>query len=71
MFTREEAAAIVAYLEFKRDHEPDALSRPHIDAALDAFWRKRAADAPTNEQLREQLAAQRDYVEALRRQHDN
>jgi hypothetical protein len=50
VFTRQEAAAIVAYLEYRRSL-PDALDREEIEAALDSFWRDRAATAPTADLL--------------------
>src|ERR671910_2162002 len=42
VFTREEAGAIVAYLEFKRDTDLDIIDRTAIDAALESFWLERA-----------------------------
>jgi hypothetical protein len=68
IFTREEAGAIVAYLELKRDLEAiEALRRP-IDLALGRFWRERAATAPTAQDLRAHLDEERAYLDALRRQ---
>jgi hypothetical protein len=67
VFTREEAAAIVAYLSWRRDADPDAVDRAAIDAALDAFWRHRAAHAPTADDLARHLEAERQYVDALMR----
>ena len=53
VFTREEAAAIVMFLEWKRDHEAQfEHERRAIDAALDDFWRERSRHAPTAEALR-------------------
>ena len=46
VFTREEANAIVAYLEHKRDSDPDVIDSEAIDAALDSFWLERARTAP-------------------------
>lgn len=40
MFSREEAAAIVQYLELRRDR--DEIARPHIDQALRNYWYERA-----------------------------
>ena len=53
MFTREEVGAIVEYLTFRRasDDIPE-----EIDAALDRFWRPRAASAPTADMLAAFLA---------------
>lgn len=44
VFTREESAAVVAYLEAVREREEDR--RGQIAAALDAYWRERARRAP-------------------------
>lgn len=70
VFTREEAAAIVSYLEFKHDREEIEALRAPIVSALDGFWRERAATAPTAERLRAHLAAQMEFLEALRRQQE-
>ncbi len=64
VFTREEAAAIVAYLEYRRDL-PDAVDGDAIDAVLESFWRDRAENAPTSDALTEHLRAEREYLEAL------
>ena len=56
VFTREEANAIVAYLEFKRDSDPDVIDRGAIDAALDSFWLERARTAPRAASLAQYLA---------------
>ncbi|MGI9649553.1 MAG: DUF6714 family protein, partial [Acidimicrobiia bacterium] len=45
VFTREEAAGIVAYLEYRRNL-PDSIDREAIDAALDDFWRGRVESGP-------------------------
>ena len=41
MFNKGEAAAIVAYLRWKRD--ADEMSRARIDEALASYWNERAA----------------------------
>ncbi len=41
VFDKAQAAAIVAYLEFKR--EVDEFERESIDQALANFWRRRVA----------------------------
>jgi len=46
VFAREEAAAILAYLTWKRDRSDFPHERRAIDAALETFWRDRAANAP-------------------------
>jgi hypothetical protein len=65
VFTREEAVAIVAYLEWKREQD-DEFHRDEIDAALDGFWRRRAQEAPTQESLRQHIQAETEYMKDLR-----
>lgn len=66
IFTREEAAAIVAYLEYKRGADLHGLNHEEIDAALDGFWHDRAKTAPTHEALRQHLQAEAEYIKNLR-----
>ena len=61
VFTREEAAAIVAYLEYRRSL-PDAVDREDIEAALESFWRDRASDAPTHQALAKHLDDEEDFT---------
>ncbi len=63
VFTREEAGAIVAYLEYKRDTDPHGINRLEIDAALDSFWRERARQAPTGETIRLHVQAEARYLD--------
>lgn len=65
IFTREEAGAIVAYLEWKRDADPHGINREEIDAALNSFWRLRAKEAPTHETLRQHLQSEAAYLTDL------
>jgi hypothetical protein len=65
IFTREEASAIVAYLEFKRDLDPNVIDRKAIDAALQAFWLKRARTAPQARSLEQHIAKQQEYLAAI------
>ena len=65
IFTREEAGAIVAYLEFKRDSETDVIDKPAIDAALESFWLERARTAPPAESLKQHIAEQEEYLAAI------
>jgi hypothetical protein len=63
IFTREEAQAIVAYLEYKREqHETD---RSRISAALDDFWRERARIAPQSAELRNYIKEKEEYLAAI------
>jgi hypothetical protein len=66
IFTREEAEAIVAYLEFERDSDPDVIDKEAIDAALESFWLERARTAPTAQSLRQHIADQEAYLSAIR-----
>jgi hypothetical protein len=58
VFTREEAGAIVAYLRFKRDPDPDVIDGAALDAALRSFWLERARTAPSSANLERHLAEQ-------------
>jgi hypothetical protein len=71
VFTREEANAIVAYLEFKRDLDPDVIDRTAIDAALQSFWLERARAAPKAASLEQYLAEQEEYLAAIRPDIEN
>ncbi len=51
VFCREEAAAIVAYLEFRRASDELGVDAPRIEAALTRFWHDRARLAPTRGDL--------------------
>ena len=66
VFTREEAGAITAYLEFKRDSDPDVIDKQAIDAALQSFWLERARTAPQAESLKQHIAEQEEYLAAIR-----
>jgi hypothetical protein len=69
VFSREEAAAIVMYLEHKRALDPNGFENEAIDAALDAFWRERARSAPTAADLAAHVEGEAAYFAALREQH--
>ena len=58
IFTREEANTIVAYLEYKRDSDPDVIDSGAIDSALDSFWLERARTAPPAATLEQHIAEQ-------------
>jgi hypothetical protein len=66
VFTREEAAAIVGYLTYKRDQDADGLYRKAIDAALTGFWLERAREAPPAEALERHIREQEEYLAAIR-----
>jgi hypothetical protein len=63
IFTREEAAAIVAYLEFKQSRE--STDRDRIESALHQFWRERARTAPQASDLRNYIKSKDEYLAAL------
>jgi hypothetical protein len=65
VFTREEANAIVAYLEFKRDLDPHLIDRSAIDAALKSFWLERARTAPQARSLEQHIAGQEEYLATI------
>ena len=62
VFTREEAGAIAAYLEYKRDADSHGLNAEEINAALDSFWRDRAAKGPTRHEVRQHLKQEAEYL---------
>ena len=66
VFTREEAGAIAAYLEYKRDADIHRLNADEINAALDSFWRDRAANAPTHQIVQQHLKDEVDYLKDIR-----
>ena len=65
VFTREEAGAIVAYLEYKRDTDLHGLNTEEINAALDDFWRGRAANGPTHRVVRQHLKEEAEYLKDI------
>jgi len=66
VFTREEAAAIVAYLEYRGETDDSGSSRAAIAVALDRFWRERARSAPPAAALDAHVADDESYFRALR-----
>jgi hypothetical protein len=63
IFTREEARAIVAYLEFKQSRE--STDRDRIGSALHQFWRERARTAPVASDLTDHIKSKDEYLAAL------
>lgn len=66
IFTREEAQAIVAYLNYRRDSDVHGIDRATIDGALNLFWRERAANAPLAESLKQHVEQEARYIADLR-----
>jgi len=62
VFTREEAGAIVAHLEYKRDADPHGFNAEEINAALDSFWRDRAVSGPTHQAVQQHLKEEAEYL---------
>ena len=65
VFTREEAAAIVSYLEYKRDMDHHGFHTEEINASLDSFWRDRAANGPTHQSIRQYLTEEAEYLKDI------
>lgn len=63
IFNREEAVAIVAYLEYKQSREE--MEHDRIEAALNDFWRKRALNAPQAQELSAHIKNKEEYVAAI------
>ena len=58
IFPREEAQAIVAYLEYKIEEDnPYELDTPEIEEALKLFWLDRAENAPLKMELEKHIRA--------------
>lgn len=64
-FAREEAQAIVAYLQHQRDSDREGITRGEITAALDAFWLDRAAHAPDHDALAVHLVREAEEFAAI------
>ena len=70
VFTREEAKAIVAYMNYKREQDTTGLDKARIDAALQEFWLDRAENAPAQEILDAHLQEEERFTAALRRRRE-
>jgi hypothetical protein len=66
IFSREEVGAIVAYLEYKREHSASEFEKERIITALDGFWRERERHAPGADSLKRHLDEQAAYLDAMR-----
>jgi hypothetical protein len=67
VFTREEAVAIVAFLEYNRDTDSSGLTTEEINGALNSFWRDQAANAPTHHAVRQHLKQEAEYLSDIGR----
>jgi hypothetical protein len=70
IFTREEAMAIVFYLEYKLGNDPFGVDKEQIEAALNSFWLERAENAPTAESIAQHLFKEEEYLSAIRSEID-
>lgn len=65
VFVREEAQAIVAYMNYKREHSATDLDKTRIDAALREFWSERAENAPTRKDVEAHQQEEAEFYAAL------
>jgi len=65
VFTREEANAIVAYLNHKRESASSTFETEEIDAALQSYWLERAQTAPPAETLKRHIVEQDAFLAAI------
>ena len=65
VFSREEAQAIVAYLRYRRDTDFEDLDKKRIDAALNLYWLERAENAPSDENLKQHLVEEAEFLAAI------
>jgi hypothetical protein len=70
IFSREEARAIVAYLKYKMDRDPEDLNNGEINEALNSFWLERTEIAPSGENMEAYLQAEEEYIAAISSQSD-
>jgi hypothetical protein len=66
VFAKEEAQAIVAYLNYKRDVDEYHLQTQAIEAALNLYWLDRAKHAPSLKELEQHLIEEEKYLAAIR-----
>ena len=62
VFTKEEARAIVGYLDYVRDRDLHHNHRNQIDTALNSFWLDRAQTAPSREDLKKHLQEEKEFI---------
>lgn len=70
VFTREEAKAIVAYMNYKRENDTTGLDKSRIDAALKEFWLDRAENAPSRENLKSHLQKEERFTAAIQHRQE-
>ena len=67
VFTREEASAIVTYLNYTRETDTYGMNTPQIVEALNVFWLDRAEHAPSEESLKLHLREESEFMAHLLR----
>jgi hypothetical protein len=65
VFTREEARAIVAYLNYTREIDIHGINTPQVVEALNVFWLDRAERAPAEESLKTHLREESEFMAHL------
>ena len=70
VFTREEAVAISAYLQYRLETAQTDFDRECIASALSGYWLERAGTAPTAEDLQQYLRQEQAYLAALQEGED-
>jgi hypothetical protein len=71
VFCREEAAAILAYLEFAYEAPWHEYSREAIETAIADFWKARASGAPDRASLQRHNAEERAFSDAILRRRES
>ena len=71
VFCREEAAAILAYLEFAYEAPWHEYSREAIERAIADFWKARAGGAPDRGSLQRHNAEERAFSDAILRRRES
>jgi hypothetical protein len=71
VFTREEASAILVYLNYTRETDTHGINTPQIVEALNAFWLDRAEHAPSQESLKAHLREESEFMAHLLRKTPN
>src|ERR1700676_1360992 len=65
VFTREEARAIVAYLNYSQETDTHGINKAQIVEALSTFWLDRAEHAPSEESLKTHLREESEFIAHL------
>jgi hypothetical protein len=67
VFSREECAAIVDYLRYRRAQDRVSFDAPAIDAALSSYWLARVSAGPVNAELAAHLREELEFSADLER----